>query len=222
MLDILLEKRLHAPFGDGVTKDTRVVNDDFLNAVYLDLGQSNVEILPERSKLSNEIIATPQTTRVDVVSDKDARDSLGSHGHNLSIRLGHKIDEGTKGNVLPLKVAKSMPSVVSGVPVNDSDVSSNAIVLTRKGPECGGVYTRLDYVAPTTFLGPSDTIFGDAVRLWHACGGCGQPPFQRRCRGDKLGRVVAIETFDLVSITSEMLHCGDCMVGSFGGFGVSC
>ena len=138
MSDVLYKKGLHAPFGDGVTKNTRVVSDDFPDAVHLDLGQSNVEIPPERSKLSNEIIAAPQTTRVDVVSDKDARDSRGSHGHNLSIRLGHKVDEGTEGKLVSLNVAKLVPSVVSGVPVNYRDVRSNAVMLTRRGQSVGG------------------------------------------------------------------------------------
>ena len=122
MSNVLLEEGLHAPFGDGVTKDTRVVSDNFLDTVYLDFGPRNVKILPERGKFSNEVIAAPQTTCVDVVSYKDTRDNLRSHGHDPRVWLGHEVNEGTEGKELSLKVAKFMPSVVGGISVSYRDI----------------------------------------------------------------------------------------------------
>ena len=86
-------------------------------------------------------------------------------------------------------------------------------MFTREGPGRRGIEPRLNYSATATLFGPSDAIFGDAVSLRHACGGGGQPPEQRGRRGNKLGRVVAIETSYLVPRTSEVLHSLNRMVG---------
>ena len=100
-----------------------MICDDFLGAVYPGFCPRNVVILPERGKLSNEIVAAPQTTWVDVVSYEDTRDSfLDPMDTTLVSGLGHEVNEGTEGEKLSLKVAKFMPSVVGGISVNYRDI----------------------------------------------------------------------------------------------------
>ena len=67
------------------------------------IGPRNVKILPERGKLSNEVIAAPQTTWVAVVSYEDTTDGFSPYGRNLSIGLGHEVNEGTTRETFPLK-----------------------------------------------------------------------------------------------------------------------
>ena len=109
---------------------------------------------------------------------------------------------------MPLEATLRVPSVVSGVPIDNRDVGRDAIVLGRRGPERLGVKPRLEYSASSTLPGPSDAIFGNAICLRHARGIGGGPPFQCFCRGHKLGGTVTIEVDRLVSWTRKILHCG--------------
>ena len=115
-----------------------------------------------------------------------------------------------------------MPSVVSGVAIDDCDVDSGAVVPCRMGPKRGWIKPRLDYTASSALLGPSDAIFGNAICLRHARSRGGGPPFQCFCRGHKLGGIVTIEVDRLVSWTRKILHCGYSFEGCLRHLGVDC
>ena len=64
----------------------------------------------------------PQSPSRDVVTDEDTWNGLGAHGDNPGVRLGHEIDQGTKGNRIAFEVALFVSSVIAGVAVDDGDV----------------------------------------------------------------------------------------------------
>ena len=88
-------------------------------------------------------------------------------------------------------------------------------------PERLGIESRLDDSATTTFLGPTDTIFGDTVGLRHPRRGSGESPTDSARRSDELGRVITIEALDLVMRCSKMLEGFNCVVGCFCSFRVN-
>ena len=167
----------------------------------------------ERSKIGDEVITAPQTTWVDVVAKEHTWDGLSTHGLNPRIWLGHKVHQAPTWDLLSFEATLLVSSVVSGLPTDNRDVGREAKALARWGPERSGIKSRLDDSATSTFSGPSDTIFGDAVRLRHPRGGSSQPPFQCRCRGYKLGRIVTIEARYRVLRTCKVLHSGDRVEG---------
>ncbi len=139
--------------------------------MYLGLGTPDVEVIAEGRKVSDEIIAAPQSTCVDVVPDKDPRDSLSSYRGNLSIGLRHKVNKGPEENLLSLEVTSLVPPVVGRIAFNDGDVGGEAEMFSRHTPERIWVGPRLDNSTSTAFLGPSDAILGHTVGLRHARSG---------------------------------------------------
>ena len=113
-----------------------------------------------------------------MVADEDTWNGLSAYGDNPGVRLGHELDQGTRGNGIALEMALFVSSVVAGVAIEDGDVRRETVVLSSLGPERLGIESRLDDPAPATFLGPADTILGDAVSLGHPRRGGRQPPMQ--------------------------------------------
>ena len=99
-------------------------------------------------------------------------------------------------------------------------VENNSVLQPRA--ECRAVVARLDDSATTTLLGPSDTILGDAISLWHPRGGGGEPPLQRASGRGQLGCVVKIEASNVIPRTTKVLHRLICVVSGFGSFRVDC
>ena len=95
-------------------------------------------------------------------------------------------------------------------------------MLSSLGPERLGIESRLDDPAPATFLGPADTILGDAVSLGHPRRGGRQPPMQCLCRGLEFGRIVTIKALDLVMGSSEVLKRFYRVIGGLGRLWVDC
>ncbi len=72
-----------------------------------------------------------------------------------------------------------VPTVVAGIAVSGCYVRRETVVLSGLGPGRRAVEARLNDSATTTLVGPAGAILGNAIRLWHACGGGGEPPLQR-------------------------------------------
>ena len=142
----------------------------------LDLRTLDVVVRAKWRDVGDEVIAAPQPTGVDVLTDEDSRDSLRSHGGNLGVRLRHKVNEGPEWDVLSRKVANLMPPVVGRITVDDGDVRGEAVVLAGRTPERIWFDPRLYDPTPTTFFSLPDAIFGNAVGLRHTYGGRGHSP----------------------------------------------
>ena len=138
-----------------------------------------------------------------------------SHELNLRIWRWHNVHQGTVGERLPLEVPLFVSSAVARISVKYCNArrKKEAMTFSRNGPERLGIEPKLDDSASTTLLGSTNTMFGDAVSLRHPRGGGGQPPLQRCCRENQIGRVGAIEAMYPVLRTSKMLHSRYGMVG---------
>ena len=156
--------------------------DNVLDSVSLDLRPWYIRIGPKVRKVSDEIVAAPLPTRVNVVANEDAWKRFRSHGLNPHIWLRHEVDQGTEGKLHTLEAPLLVPLVPSGITVDDGNVVGETEMFTSERPKRRGIETRLNNRTTATLLASTDAILGDTVGLRHPRGSSAQTPFQRRCR----------------------------------------
>ena len=82
----------------------------------------NITLAPEKGIVSDEVVATPKSSSVNVVTDKHSRDCFCSHGFDLSVVLRHEVNVGSKRYLLAFEATCLVSAVVAGISVHNCNV----------------------------------------------------------------------------------------------------
>ena len=94
---LVIKELLFPPNGDREFKLPTAIRHHFSDAVNLHFRLDRIAVFAERCKRSDIVVAAPQSTCVDVVTDKHTWDCFSSHGFNPGVVLGHKVHQAPKG-----------------------------------------------------------------------------------------------------------------------------